>query len=300
MAEQKIIPNIWCDTNADEVVAFYLSVFPDGELLGRSPYPTEGLPDFQRAMAGQDLVVDFAIGGFRVTAINAGSEFTPNPSISFMVNLDPSRDPRAESRIDELWGPLSDQGQVLMPLEAYPFSPRYGWVQDRFGVSWQLMVTDPAGEPRPFLIPSLLFANHNANRASEAIEFYTSVFPDARTGTLARHPQALGEARAGALMFGEFAVGEEWIMAMDSPVRHAFDFAEGMSLLVECADQAEVDYFWDRLSRVPEAEACGWCKDQFGVSWQVVPRGMTDLLDRPGNYAAVMAMKKIDLATLSR
>jgi len=296
MTEQKIVPNIWCSGNAAEVADFYVSAFPDAEVRGRTRYPTDGLADFQQPLAGEDLVVDFSIGGIRMMAINAGPEFVPTPTLSFLVNLDPSRDDRAAARADELWQRLSEGGSVLMELGAYPFSKRYGWVQDHYGVSWQLMLTDPEGEPRPFLIPSLMFANANVNRAGEAVEFYTSVFADSRIGTLVRHPQDQGEARAGSLMFGEFAVGEQWFAAMDSPIRHDFDFNEGISLLVECDDQAEVDYFWDKLSRVPEAEQCGWCKDQFGVSWQVAPKGMEQLLHKPGNFEAMMKMKKIVLA----
>ena len=300
MTEQKIVPNIWCNGNAAEVVDFYVSAFPDSEILGRTRYPTEGLADFQQGMAGEDMVIDFSLGGVRLTAINAGPEFVPTPMLSFLVNFDPSRDDGAPQRLDQLWQRLAEGGTVLMELGEYGFSKRYGWVRDRYGVSWQLILTDPAGEPRPFLVPALMFANANVNRAEEAVEFYTSVFPDSRIGTLARYPQAQGEVREGALMFGEFAVGEEWFAAMDSPVPHEFDFNEGISLLVECDDQAEVDYFWEKLSRVPEAEQCGWCKDQFGVSWQVVPGGMEELIDKPGNFAAMMKMKKIVLAEFSR
>jgi predicted 3-demethylubiquinone-9 3-methyltransferase (glyoxalase superfamily) len=300
MTEQKIVPNIWCNGNAAEVVDFYVSAFPDSKVGGRTRYPSDGLADFQQELAGEDLVIDFYLGGVRMTAINAGPEFTPNPMLSFMVNFDPSRDERAVEQLDELWQRLTEGGNVLMELGEYGFSKRYGWVQDRYGVSWQLILTDPAGEPRPFVVPALMFANANVNRAREAIEFYASVFRGSRIGNLAPYSQAQGEAREGSLMFGEFAVGDQWFAAMDSPIRHEFDFNEGISLLVECDDQAEVDYFWEKLSRVPESEQCGWCKDQFGVSWQVVPRGMEELIDKPGNFAAMMKMKKIVLAEFSR
>lgn len=243
-------------------------------------------------MAGKVLTIELELGGVRMTALNAGSEFRPTPMLSFIVNFDPSQDDDAEARLDTTWARLAEGGQVLMELGPYPFSRRYGWLQDRFGVAWQLMLTDPAGEPRPFIIPTLMFANDNVNRGKDAIEFYTSVFPDARVGNVVEYEEPQEEVVKGAVMFADFAVGDQWFAVMDSPRRHDFDFNEGVSLQVECADQAEIDYFWDKLSTVPEAEVCGWCKDRFGVSWQVVPRDVERLLSG-GGFAAMLKMKKI-------
>lgn len=294
---QKIVPCIWCNGDAEEAVAFYLSVFQHGEELQRSHYPTSGLAEFQQPMAGEVLNIYFAIDGFRFTALNAGSELRPNPMLSFIVNFDPSRVPNAEDELDRVWQRLNDGGEVLMAVDEYPFSKRYGWVQDKFGVSWQLMLTNPDGEPRPFIIPSLMFANANANRATEALRFYTSAFANARTGNVFPWANDQDDVKAGSVMFGEFAVDDEWFAVMDSPTGHEFDFNEGLSLLVECADQAEIDDVWARLSHVPEAEVCGWCKDQFGVSWQVAPANVEDLLADTG-FAAMMTMKKIVIADL--
>lgn len=299
MSEQKIVPCIWCGGNADELVEFYLSVFPHSERRARTYYPTDGLPDFQRSMAGEVLTVDFAIGGLRITALNGGPEFKPTPMLSFIVNFDPARDDDAEARIDKVWRKLSKGGTVLMDIGEYPFSKRYGWVQDKFGVSWQLMLTDPAGDPRPFLIPTFMFANENVNRAAEALDYYAATFAHSRVGNVARYAAAQGEVAEGAVMFGEFAVGDQWFAVMDSPERHDFSFNEGVSLQVECADQGEIDMIWGRLSAVPEAEQCGWCKDQFGVSWQVVPVHLERLLT-PENFKTMLAMKKIVVADFVR
>src|SRR5690625_7167933 len=114
-------------------------------------YPATCLPDFQRAFAGQLLVVDISLRGYRMTAINAGEQFTPTPAISFMVNFDPLRYQdvaAAKTDLDGLWDQLSAGGRELMPLDHYEFSERYGWVQDRYGVSCQLMLTNPEGDPR--------------------------------------------------------------------------------------------------------------------------------------------------------
>jgi len=294
--KQKITPNLWFDGNALEAVEFYVAAFPESSIGTKSYYPEsaeEGLADFQLELAGQVLTIDFEQGGQPFVAINAGSEFQFNPVISFMLNFDPSKDPQAEDHLDELWQQLLEGGDVLMPLEAYPFSKRYGWVRDRYGLTWQLILTDPAGAPRPFIIPSLLFTGQNTNRAEEAIQFYVSVFEDARVGELAYYPEDTGPAKKGALMFGDFTLAGQWFAAMDSGVDQAFTFNEAVSLSVACKDQAEIDYFWDKLSSDTQFEQCGWCKDKFGVSWQIVPENIEVLMARPDAFAHMMDMKKI-------
>jgi predicted 3-demethylubiquinone-9 3-methyltransferase (glyoxalase superfamily) len=297
--KQKITPNLWFAGDAQEAVDFYTSAFPGSQSLAKSYYPksaAEGLADFQLEFAGKVLTIEFELGGQPFVAINAGPEFMPNPSISFMVNFDPSVDDQARDHLDELWQKLSDGGQVLMPLDSYPFSQQYGWVKDRYGVTWQLILTDPAGEPRPFIVPSLLFTGQNQNRAEEAINFYVSVFKDAKIGALNYYPEDIGPAKAGALMFGDFMLANQWFAAMDSAVEHNFSFNEAISLAVNCKDQAEIDFFWEKLSDDPQFEQCGWCKDKFGLSWQIVPENIDELVEKPGAYARMMDMKKLIIA----
>lgn len=147
--EQKITPNLWFNGNAKEAVDFYISVFPNSEIIATQYYPSsaeEGLADFQKEMAGKELVIEYKLNDQHFTAINAGPEFT---------------------------------------------------------------------------------------------------------------------------------------------------FSEAISFAISCKDQEEIDYYWGRLSHVPEAEQCGWCKDQFGLSWQVVPVNMAELMQRPNAYAHMMQMKKL-------
>lgn len=292
---QTITPSLWFDRNAAEAVAFYTSVFPDGTTAATQHYPTEGLPDFQRELAGDVLTIDFELAGQRFTAVNAGPEFPINPSISFMVNFDPSRDSQASDHLDALWQELSAGGRVLMPLDEYPFSPHYGWVQDRYGVSWQLILTDPEGDPRPEIIPSLLFCGPNTNLAREAVEYYTSVFAESRIATFVPYPEQTGPAAAGSAMFCDLQLAGHWFVAMDSGVEHDFTFNEGVSLLVTCSDQAEIDRLWSALSHDPEAEQCGWCRDRFGVNWQIVPENLDELMSRPGAHQTLLSMKKIEI-----
>lgn len=285
---QRIVPNIWFDQNAEEAAAFYAATFPDAEVLDIVRYPTEGLPDFQQHMAGLPLTVAFEIGGYRLTAINAGPEFPVNPSISFMINFDAEE----TETLDATWDGLLEGGQVLLPLDAYPFSDRYGWVQDRYGVTWQLML-GAAGGPR--VVPNLMFAGPAQNRAQEALEFYAEVF-GGRVATIFPYAEQTGPATAGAVQFGDVDLLGQFFAAMDSGVEQSFTFSCGVSLEVSCHGQAELDAWWSQLSAVPEAEQCGWCVDRFGVSWQLVPDNLAELMTRPGAYQALMGMKKIEVA----
>jgi predicted 3-demethylubiquinone-9 3-methyltransferase (glyoxalase superfamily) len=292
----RIIPHLWFDKEAQEAAAFYTDIFPDSRITsGTTLHDTP---------SGDTDVVTFELAGQRFTAISAGPHFTINPSISFILNFDPSMDENARQNLDAMWQRLADGGSPVMPLDRYPFSERYGWVADRYGVSWQLILSDPAGEARPFIVPSLMFVGSNAGRAEEAIRFYTSVFRNTRQGLVARYGEGREPDREGTIMFADFMLEGQWFAAMDSAQPHDFGFNEAISLLVECRSQDEIDYYWDKLSAVPEAEQCGWLKDRFGVSWQVTPAELETMLTEgtPQQVARVtetfLRMRKFDLAEL--
>jgi predicted 3-demethylubiquinone-9 3-methyltransferase (glyoxalase superfamily) len=296
MNENKIIPHLWFDKEAKEAAAFYTSVFPDSRINS-----TTTLRD---TPSGDADIVSFDLTGHRFMAISAGPLFKFNPSVSFMLNFDPSRDENAAENQNAIWQRLADGGTVLMPLDKYPFSERYGWIADKYGVSWQLILSDPEGEERPFIVPSLMFVGSNAGRAEEAIQFYTSVFSNARQGLIARYGRDQEPDREGTIMFADFMIESQWFAAMDSAQKHDFEFNEAISLLVACQNQEEIDYYWEKLSADPGAEQCGWLKDRFGVSWQVSPADLETMLNdgTPRQVAKVteafLKMKKFDLAKL--
>lgn len=292
---QLIVPNIWSNGVAQEQADFYLNTFRDARQGATQHYPTEGLPDFQQHLAGQPVVVDVEVAGFTFTLINAGPEFTPNPSLNLMVNFDPLLYSDAEEYLEQVYAALSDGGQVLMPLQEYPFAKKYAFVEDRYHVSWQLILTNPAGDPRPFLMPSLLFGGAAQNRCREAVQTYIDLLPDSRWGLVAEYPEPTGPADAGSIMFSDFQLGGQWFTAMDSGAEQPFTFSEGASLLVLADGQSEIDRLWEVLSTVPEAEQCGWCRDAFGLSWQVVPTNLGELMARPGAYENMMQMKKLEI-----
>src|SRR5688500_15900760 len=128
-----ITPHLWFDTQAREAADFYCSVFPDSRVTS--------VTTIHDTPSGDCDVVDFQLHGQPFMAISAGPLFKFNPSVSFIVNFDPSRANDAAGRLDRTWAALMDGGTALMPLGEYPFSKRYGWVQDRYGLSWQLILS---------------------------------------------------------------------------------------------------------------------------------------------------------------
>lgn len=291
-----ITPHLWFDTQAKQAAAFYCSVFPQSKI--------DSIAQLRDTPSGDCDVVSFTLHGQPFMAISAGPLFKFNPSVSFFVNFDPSRDPAARENLDKLWAALIDGGQALMPLDAYPFSQRYGWVQDRFGLSWQLILTDPAGEPRPAIVPSLMFTGDACGKAEEAGAYYRSVFEGSKPGQLVKYPAGMAPDREGTVMFSDFRLGEGWFAAMDSAHPHGFGFNEAISFVVTCRDQAEIDRYWSQLSSVPEAEQCGWCKDRYGLSWQITPKLMDEILAAgdPATIARVtqafLPMHKLDVAAI--
>lgn len=304
--KQKIVPGLWFDGNAREAAEFYVSVFEDSKINQTTYYPTEGLDDFQKDLSGHELTVSFELHGYQFIGLNAGPEFKFNPSISFFLNFDPSRDEEAAENLEKYWDKLVEGGKVLIEIGEHPFSKQYGWVQDKFGVTWQLILTDPDGEERPFIVPSLMFTDESGNYAEEAANFYTGIFKNAKMGNVFRYPEAPLEFRKDGLAFGDFMLENQWFAAMDSGVKQDFTFNEAISFYVHCEDQAEIDNYFEKLSAVPESEQCGWVKDRFGVSWQIVPKNMIDLIANPDGsnntkaFQAMMQMKKLDIAELEK
>lgn len=300
-----IIPHLWFNKEAKEAAEFYTSLFPDSKITN-----TTVLHD---TPSGDCDVVTFTVWKQKFMAISAGPEFKFNPSTSFIVNFDPllfgaeaTREKAAREKLDKAWETLSDGGSPIIPIGEYPFSKRYGWITDKYGLSWQLMLTDPKGEPKPPIIPSLLFTGNKCGKAEEAIDFYVSAFKESRKGTVNRYGNDQPPNKEGTVMFADFMLEKTWFGAMDSAHEHKFDFNEAVSFIVQCADQREIDYYWQKLSAVPESEQCGWLKDKFGLSWQITPADMEEMMTKGTQEQvdrltqAFLPMKKLDLATLKK
>lgn len=297
---QKIIPCLWFDDRCKEAMEFYTSFFPEGKINNIRYYPENAKNEHLKNMQGKVLTGEFELAGFQFRTLDGGPIFKINPSISFILNFDPSKDKNAAQTIETFWKKLSEEGKVLMEFKEYPFSKKYGWCEDQFGVSWQLMLTNPEGDDRPFITPELMFTGKNTNHAEEALQFYGALFKESQKGNFHRHPEAYQDIKKGSMMYADFKLSNVWIAVMDGGSMHSFTFNEALSFYIACKDQDEIDYFWKNLSAVPEAEQCGWVKDKYGVSWQIVPENIDELLNTPEALEAMMKMKKLDIEKLKK
>lgn len=286
----KITPHIWYDTQAVEAARFYTSVFPDSKIRNTTVlYDTP---------SGDCDVVSFDLFGQPFMAISAGPLFACNPTVSFMVAC------KTIEEVDAFWAQLSEGGKVLMPLDSYPFSQRYGWTEDRYGVSWQIM---HAGEREvgQRITVALMYTASVCGKAEEAVTFYTSVFPNSSIGDVVRYGKGEEPDKEGTVKFASFSLHGQNFAAMDS-ARVEESFNEAISLMVDCDSQEEVDRYWEALSAVPEAEQCGWLKDKFGLSWQIVPSRLGEILSTGSKEQiarvteAFLPMKKFDIEVLEK
>lgn len=272
-----IYPCLWFDGTAKQAAEFYCSVFKDGRITTDTP-----------------LVVQFDLLGKKIMGLNGGPQFRINPSISLFVLL---------GSIDEantVWDKLANGGKILMPIDKYPWSERYGWLQDKFGMTWQISVVNKAGDP-PTITPSMLFTGDQFGRAEEAINLYSEIFKNSSTSVLIHYEE--GDPNAGKVMYAEFKLNGYNLIAMDGPGDHQYTFNEGVSLVVPCTTQEEIDHYWNRLTANGGAESmCGWLRDPFGVSWQIVPADIEMWASDPVNGEKIMQkilkMKKIDMEAL--
>ncbi len=289
---QKITPHFWFDKEAKEAAEFYTSIFPDSKVTSVSK--------IKDTPSGDCDIVSFTLCGQQFESISAGPVFKLNPSISFLVACDTKED------VDKLWNKLSKGGKALMELGEYPFSARYGWLQDKYGVSWQIMFTDKHKAEQK-ITPTLMFVGKQCGKAEEAMNFYTSIFKNSKVGGIMRYGKGEAPDKEGTIKHAEFILEGQNFEIMDSAHKHEFEFNEAVSFIVDCKDQKEVDYFWDSLMKDGgRPQQCGWLKDRFGVSWQIIPAALGKLMSDPDPMKSERALKamldmvKIDVAGLQK
>jgi predicted 3-demethylubiquinone-9 3-methyltransferase (glyoxalase superfamily) len=274
---QKITPFLWYDGQAEEAAKFYTSLFKNSSADNVNP-----------------MITNFQLNGMKFMALNGGPQFKFSNAISLFVtsnNFD---------EIDLLWQKLSEDGTVLMELNEYPWSKKYGWVNDKFGLSWQLFFGDKDQQ----IAPTLLFVKEQFGNAEAAIDLYTSLFDTSEKVAVTR----FGDAYPGFennIQFAEFELSGQSFRAMESQMEHNFGFNEAFSFFVSCENQEEVDFFWDQLiANGGEESQCGWLKDKFGISWQVIPKLLMQLMSDKNQEKtssvmnAMLQMKKIDCQKL--
>lgn len=281
---RRITPFLWFDERIEEALALYTTAFPNSKILS--------------CQRNGEVVftAEFSLGGERFAALNGGPHFKLNPSISFFVACE------TEAEVDAAWEQLIEGGSVLMPLAAYPWSQKYGWLQDRFGLSWQLSWDKIENVGQKFT-PSLLFVGDQYGKAEAALSLYTHIFHNSKVDGILRYPE--DNSAAGTIQHAQFALDGLKMMVMDSNLAHQFQFNEAVSFVIHCETQAEVDYYWDRLTADGgQPGRCAWLKDKFGVSWQVVPNCLPKYLQDPDPVKAghamraMLSMGKIEIAAL--
>lgn len=287
---QKILPFLWFDEQAEEAVNLYTSLFKNSKIQ-----EIHHFGDDVPGPKGKVMMVNFQLAGKDFAALNGGPEFSFTPSVSFFVNC------QTEAEIDMLWEKLGAGGFVLMPMEQYPFSQKFGWLNDRFGVSWQLNLT---GAPQR-ITPFLMFVGAVAGKAEAAVHEYVSVFPNSSISQIERY-EAGDQDTEGTIKHARFMLDGEEFMAMDSSLGHQFNFTPAISFFVNCKDQAEVDHYWEKLSEGGEKGQCGWLTDKFGVSWQIVPTILDEMMSDPDAERArrvtqaMLKMNKLDIGLLKQ
>jgi predicted 3-demethylubiquinone-9 3-methyltransferase (glyoxalase superfamily) len=280
---QKITPFLWFDTQAEDAVKFYTSVFDNSKILNVSRYD-ESSAIATGMKVGSAFVVSFQLEGQNFTAMNAGPHFKLNESISLFAYCE------SDEKIEKVYKKLCEGGKILFPLDKYDWSPRYAWVVDKFGLSWQLDVEKINSFQK--ILPALLFVNEKAQRVKEAAAFYGSVFPNSKIMMEYPHDKSAGMPE-GTLLFAQFKISDYLFNAMSGgTIKHEFDFDEAFSFVVDCKDQEEVDYYWNKLTSDGGQESmCAWLKDKFGVSWQIVPKVLIEMLGDKNPLKAQKAMQ---------
>lgn len=271
-----IYPCLWFNNQAKDAADFYCGIFNNAKVTSSNP-----------------IVTEFNLNGFKIMGLNGGPTFNINPSISFFVNCHNMDD------VNQLWDKLMVGGKAMINIGEYDWSKRYGWLQDKFGTTWQISYSDNP-EHQQHITTALLFTSNVFGQAKAAIDFYTGIFADAAVTQLI--PCTNAQELDGKTLYAEFTLHHTPFIAMDGPGEHHYTFGEGVSLVVNCDTQEEIDHYWESLSAVPQAEQCGWLKDKFGVSWQIVPSVLGKLMSDPERAPRVtqafLKMKKFDIEAL--
>jgi len=276
--KERITPCLWFDSQAKEAGVFYCSQFANTKIVAQSP-----------------IVTELEFSGQHLTLLDGGPMYRPDASISLFYVCE------TEEEINRIWEAFTKEGSVLMPLGKYDWSERYGWINDKYGVSWQFWLgeMEKVGQ---LITPLLLFTGSQYGRAEEAINHYSSIFENVQQEGILRYenneaPEEKGKVKHAQIAFG----GQKW-MFMDSMELKNVAFSEGVSFTIHCDTQQEIDYYWDKLTEGGEESMCGWLKDKFGVSWQVIPTVLNKLMSDPekaGKAAqAFMQMRKLDIEKL--
>jgi predicted 3-demethylubiquinone-9 3-methyltransferase (glyoxalase superfamily) len=286
--QQKITPFLWFDGNAEDAINFYTSIFESSKINS-----------FSRMPDGKVLTGSFQLNGQNFEAINGGSMFQINPSISFYVACE------TVEEATSIWHKLLDGGSAMMTFDTYPWSEKYGWLKDPFGMTWQITVDTNIKQK---ITPAMLFTQNQHGKGKEALGFYTNLFKKASVENLATYQKGQNEyATEGMVLFAHFLLEGQSFIIMDAGGPQAYTFNEALSFVINCENQMEIDHFWSKITEGGGSEnRCGWAKDKYGVSWQIIPPILMQLMSdsdpvKANNVMqAMFKMKKIVIEDLEK
>lgn len=276
--KKQITPCLWFNGQAKEAANLYCSAFENSKITSQSP-----------------IVTEIEASGYKFILLDGGPMYKPNPSISFYVICEDAYE------LDKTWSTFLKEGKILMPLDKYPWSENYGWISDKFGISWQLAVgkIKDVGQK---ITPTLMFTNDQYGRVDEAISHYSSIFKNTNIEGILRYEQNESPDIAGKVKHAQLDLEGQKIVLMESAAPHDFAFSEGVSLTLYCETQEEIDYYWGKFTEDGEESRCGWLKDKFGLSWQIIPSILGKIMSDPAKAGkaaqAFMSMRKLNIAQI--
>ena len=284
--ENKFAPCLWVDNQVEEMTELYTKVFENGK-----PLKTLYFLEDAHGKIGDILTQSVQLANQEFILLNGGPEFKATPSISYMVTC------TSETQLQVLWQELSEGGKLLMNLAIYPGVGQFGWLEDRFGISWQFSLDQSSSSQK--ITPCFMFSGEQYGNASRAVAEWIEVF---QSGEILEHYSN----EDSTTKLAKFTLHQQEFMAMDSAVDHDFTFSLANSFYVYCENQKEIDRLWTAITSKGTEMPCGWMGDRFGVAWQTVTRDMDTMLDRKNLTKAravtqaVYGMMKIDSEELRR
>lgn len=273
---ESITPCLWYDQGASEAAEIYCKAFARTKVTARSP-----------------IVTEISIDGQSITLLDGGPMYKPNASISLFYVCDTRED------FDRAWKTLTPGGMVMMAADKYPWSEYYGFIADKFGVAWQISL-GKLSDVGQRVTPCFMFVGSECGRAEEAINYYKTIFSDVKVGGILKYGKDESPDKPGTIKHAQLSMNSYKFMFMDSAAPHKFKFTEGVSLTVHCHTQERIDHYWNKLTESGGEESmCGWLKDRFGVSWQIVPVVLSKIMSDPAKAGkaarAFMSMRKLDI-----
>ena len=274
---QSIYPCILLDNKLNFAANFYIETFGNGKILME---------------VAQFTLFEIENQTFKIINTNH-PEHRSNPAVSFMVSFE------TEEELRKIWNRLKVGGLVLMPLELYDSNNMVGWLQDQFGISWQLITSTSQASKHQKISPFIQFGKSNFGRAELASNFYMEVFKNSKRDNILRYEEDISNKLVKHI---GLYLNEYLIRMADSFTEQPFEFSPGISFTIECETQKEIDYYWNAFAFGGATNAAGWVKDKFGISWQIIPKDMNKWIVNPSINLKVIAqlriMTKIDIEKL--